>query len=591
MLSSRLFLATVTLALLPLSAFAAAIENPVDVGSEAKDLTFKDVWYLPRSLQDIAKDKVTVLVFTMTDCPATQHYLPALLELEKQYRPENVQFAVVNVGPEDSIQEMAAQALELEVPVPLVKDVDQSVIRSLGVTKTPTAVILDREHRLQYRGAIADNKSTSKQFTAALNDVVAGRTPESPETQVAGTTIPPMTTPEATGAPTFADHVAPILRQHCQDCHRPDTEAPFSLISYDDAAGYADMIIEVTSEGRMPPWYASHGDFVNARKMSAKEKNTLARWVETGMAKGDLTKLPEPPSAGADGWLINEPDLVITMLGEHRLPADGYVPYKYKILPYVFKHDTWVQEIEIRPSNPRVVHHCNMASIAPGQGWVEANFVTGKVPGVQPMQLRDNLGYCIPKGARLLLQIHYTTTGQEEKCKIEVGFRFAREVINKKFQYLWMVNNDIAIPPGDPMHRVSATNKLNCNAVGIGLFAHMHLRGRDMSFIAHYPDGRSESMLVIPNYSFDWQMGYQWPKDEVRFPKGTVIECVSHYDNSEFNPYNPDPTVTVKEGQQTFDEMLNGVMFYYDEDENLGLHIDPKTGKVIDDKTTAKTEK
>ena len=110
-----------------------------------------------------------------------------------------------------------------------------------------------------------------------------------------------------------------------------------------------------------------------------------------------------------------------------------------------------------------------------------------------------------------------------------------------------------------------------------------HLRGRDMSFVAHYPNGTSETLLVIPNFSFDWQMAYAWNETGKRLPTGTRIDCIAHYDNSPFNPYNPDPTATVKEGQQTFEEMLNGVFFYMDEAEHLNLNIDPQTGAVLPD--------
>jgi hypothetical protein len=107
----------------------------------------------------------------------------------------------------------------------------------------------------------------------------------------------------------------------------------------------------------------------------------------------------------------------------------------------------------------------------------------------------------------------------------------------------------------------------------------MHLRGRDMTFTAHYPGGKSETLLMVPNYSFDWQMPYIWAPGKKTFPKGTRLEAVAHYDNSSFNPYNPDPKVTVRDGPQTFHEMMNGFVFYLDANEKLGLDIDGKTGR------------
>ena len=134
---------------------------------------------------------------------------------------------------------------------------------------------------------------------------------------------------------------------------------------------------------------------------------------------------------------------------------------------------------------------------------------------------------------------------------------------------------------GAPAWPVSAQKELECDATGIGLFSHMHLRGKDTTFFAHYPDGKAETLLVLPNYSFDWQLSYVWDRGAQHFPKGTKIECSSHFDNSSFNPYNPNPKATVKNGPQTHDEMMQGFFFYTADSENLDVRVDPKTGKEL----------
>jgi hypothetical protein len=269
------------------------------------------------------------------------------------------------------------------------------------------------------------------------------------------------------------------------------------------------------------------------------------------------------------------------------LPASGDVAYKYTILPHVFADDTWVQGVQILPSNPRVVHHCNMLWFSPKEGIKKSNFITGFVPGNEPMRMTDGLAFRLPKGSALALQIHYVTTGKEEKCRMAVGLRYAREVVQKQLHHLLLLNTKFAIPPGAALHPVTDAQVLPHDSVGIGLFCHMHLRGRAMTFKAHYPDGRSETLLVIPNYSFDWQTPYVWEKGKVRFPAGTRIECIAHYDNSPFNPYNPDPKATVRDGPQTYHEMMNGFFFYTEAGEKLDLVIDPKTGHVADKGTKA----
>ena len=117
----------------------------------------------------------------------------------------------------------------------------------------------------------------------------------------------------------------------------------------------------------------------------------------------------------------------------------------------------------------------------------------------------------------------------------------------------------------------------------------MHLRGKNTTFYAHYPDGRKETLLVIPNYSFDWQMPYLYPPGAKRLPAGTRIECVSQFDNSAFNPFNPDPAATVEYGPQTFHEMMDGYIFYLDEAESLNIAVDPKTGQEISRTASAAT--
>jgi hypothetical protein len=112
----------------------------------------------------------------------------------------------------------------------------------------------------------------------------------------------------------------------------------------------------------------------------------------------------------------------------------------------------------------------------------------------------------------------------------------------------------------------------------------MHVRGKDMTFTAHRPDGRDETLLMIPNYNFDWQVPYRWETGKKRLPKGTRIDCVAHFDNSAFNPFNPDPKVAVRFGLQTYQEMMFGFFFYTAADEKLEMKIDPKTGVVKEKK-------
>ena len=588
--NDRLFVSLLTLILTSASVpIVTAQETAAQIGSPVPRLTFKDIRYVPRSLDDLPNKKATVLVFTSTGCPLVERYMPVLKRLDEEYREKGVQFVAVNVGADDSIMEMAEQAIRFAVEFPFVKDFDAACARSLGVMRTPEVAVLDEGRALRYRGRIDDQyrlggtqpAATRHDLKQAIDAVLADRDVANPETPVDGCLITRADVKPPSAAVTFADHVGPLLRKHCVACHRPGTAAPFSLTSYQSAAARADMIAEVVSEKRMPPWYgsAARGDFVNRRGLSADERSTIVQWVRSGKARGDESKLPplELPRE-EDKWQIGTPDLIVEEAKSHELPAEGIINYQYVLLPYIFPRDTWVHGVQILPDNPKTVHHCNMAYVIPTEGFKASNFITGVVPGGEPLTVGEGIAQRIPAGSTLVLQIHFVTTGRPEQCRISVGLRYARGVVQKELRHIRLDNSKFAIPPGAAAHPVSDTRTLDRDALGVGLFSHMHVRGKDMTFFAHLPDGTTEKLLSIPNYSFDWQHAYRWEPNTKRIPKGTRIECIAHYDNSPFNPYNPDPTATVKEGPQTFHEMMNGFFFYTDADEDLNLEIDPQTG-------------
>lgn len=586
------------------AAFGAALA-PVKFGEKVNDLEFKDIRFLTRNLSDIGKPKAFVLVFLNTECPVAQKYLPKLKELDTKYGPQEVQLVGIYNSQNDSVRDMASHALESGIKFPVVKDVNQLCTKRLGIERVPQVAIIDGEGKLVYRGRIDDQyrvggtqpKISNDDLVKAIDEILAGKSVSVQETPVDGCKVTPWKPVEIDHAVTFHEHISAIMQKHCQECHHAGTPAPFPLVSYKDVQSQAEMIAEVVDDQRMPPWYASpkHGHFKNNADMPKEERDLVAAWVKAGMPEGDASKAPAPLSFPTSEWRIGEPDLKITMTQTHDVPAEGYVDYKYVFLPYVFSEDTYVEAIEIRPHNRAVVHHCNMAyaSLRQGKGGRET-FITGYVPGGQPMVFTNGTAYKIPKGSVLVLQIHYTTTGREEKGKISVGFRYAKSgVVNKLSHFHLHDVRPLAIPPNDPMAEFTNKFEFKEDATLLGMFSHMHVRGRDMSFDVKRPDGSEERILEIPNYSFDWQLGYEspLPPHGVKIPKGTTMTCTAHYDNSKFNAYNPDPTRTVPYGDQTFDEMFNGFVFYTYDNENLNLKVDPKTGHVIQDSKESVAQK
>lgn len=570
----------------------SAATKDVRIGTTIPDLRFKDIRALTRSLSELGDHEAWVLVFTTTHCPLVKQTLPKLAELQQQLKDRDVQFVAVNVGLTDTIRKMASQAIDLDVSFPFVKDVDQSCARTLGIQRTPEVAVLDRELRLRYRGRVDDQlrlggareKPTRRDLEEALREVLDGMPVTTSETPVDGCLIS-FAVPDSSDLPSpqyYGEADAVILRR-CSQCHRPEGSAPFALLTLDDAVGNAQMIAEVVRDETMPPWYAAknHGHFQNDTSLPDKERSLLLRWVQSGCRAGDPSKASPVPDAPSGEWRIGKPDLVLTMLEQHTVPATGFVPYRYAILPYIFTDETWVEAFEIRPENRSVVHHCNMAYVTTA-GASEETFITGYVPGGQPMDLGrfDNgVAYRIPGGSGLGLQIHYTTTGKAEKCRIQVGLRFPRTPVRKQCRFFLLDPRGWLIPPHDPAFKMQSSHTLTDDVSLLGLFTHMHVRGRDMTFFAVSPTGDRETLLQIPNYNFEWQLGYEIKAGEKRLPAGTTIEAIAHFDNSDFNPYNPDPNETVRYGPQTIHEMFNGFVFFVNDGEDLAIETLPESGK------------
>ncbi len=565
------------------------------VGSVVDDFTFTDIRYLPRTLSDFDQRKAFVLIFTTLDCPIVRRSLPKLRRLDEEFRSKGVQFLAINAGPDDSVVDVAHQAVKADIAFPFSKDFSGEVVAAVGATRTPECVVLDAKRQLKYRGRIDSEfrlggvspNAGREDLRESIEDILADRDVRIAETPVDGCLITKPNQPPVRNL-TYYQDVAPLMKQHCQKCHHPNNAAPFSLLTYEDVNRHAAMIAEVVAQRRMPPWHAAseHGTFINNFNLPTADIRTITEWATGDRAAGNIADGPPPLEPRNSDWLIGEPDLVVRLPSPEMIPAEGYVPYRYALLPHVFLEDTWVQKIEINPGNDDVVHHCNMgyASITDIHGkdfHPEKNFITGFVPGGDPMVLDSGIAFRIPAGSVVGVQLHYVTTGEATTDQTAVGFVFAKEKIQKQIRHFQCNGRGFAIPPEASHHAVKASKSFQEDATGIGMFCHMHLRGKDMTFAATYPDQRQEILLSVPNYNFEWQSSYRWAVDQMKFPKGTRVDCTAHFDNSAFNPFNPDPSATVKFGLQTYHEMMYGFLFYTNDNEALNLTIDPKTGRVV----------
>jgi mono/diheme cytochrome c family protein len=428
---------------------------------------------------------------------------------------------------------------------------------------------------------------------------------------------------------TFNKDIAPIFFKSCAECHRPGEAAPFSVLSYKDVRPWAKSIREKVVSREMPPWHADPhvGDWANDRRLKQQEIDAITAWIDGGAKEGDAKDLPAAPQY-AEGWTIGKPDLVIEMPEEFTLAADGPDEYQYFDVATNFTEDKYVQMAEARPGNRRVVHHViafvvppggpNMAKLTKEQrdkalemalknspfyrdGYLIrlkpdqpvyndvsevppnlradagiGDFLTGYAPGSMPSVWNPGVAKKIPAGATIRFQIHYSkVAGSEQKDRSKIGLIFAKRPPEKTIKSRAASNIYFQIPPGAERHKVTAFWKPSVDVTIHSLSPHMHYRGSAMEYKVVYPDGRSETLLNVPNYSFNWQMTYN-PKQSLHVPAGSRIEVTAYFDNSAKNKFNPDPTKTVRHGEPTYDEMMMGFMEYVTEKPKQLARIDPQ---------------
>jgi mono/diheme cytochrome c family protein len=366
------------------------------------------------------------------------------------------------------------------------------------------------------------------------------------------------------GQVTFTKDIAPIFYKNCASCHRQGEIAPMSLVTYKEIRPWARAIREKVLTRQMPPWHADpqYGHWSNDRRMSQKEIDTIVSWIDNGAKEGEPRDLPPAPQFAA-GWQMGEPDAVYYMPEEFTVPSEGAVPYQYFVVDPRFKEDRYLTGLEARAGDLSVVHHIVIYVREPGRRPSGGKLDLGEgilgalSPGQTPFVAEPGTAKLLKAGSQLIFQMHYTPNGKQTKDRSYVGLKFAKGPVDKIITTTGAFNVRFAIPPNARNYEVRAEYLFERDAEIISFMPHMHVRGKDYVYRAVYPDGRSEILLSVPRYDFNWQV-YYYPAKPVRMPKGTRIETIAHYDNSTGNSLNPDPLKEVRFGEQTWDEMMNG---------------------------------
>jgi hypothetical protein len=387
----------------------------------------------------------------------------------------------------------------------------------------------------------------------------------------------------ARASPTFASDIAPIVYEKCAPCHHPGAAAPFSLLTYQDVQKRAAQIAAVTRTGFMPPWLPEkgYGDFSDDRRLTPEQIATIAAWVHGGAPEGSASAIPPAPAFNAD-WQLGEPDLVLEAGGAFELPAAGRDVYWNFIFTPNLTARRWVRAVEIRPGQPRVVHHANLLvdragsahlqEAAPGKGFPgmdlvitrspfdpDGNFLfwkPGNTPHTEPANQSNSLAWRLDPGTELVLNMHMQPSGKREEVRPSIGLYFTDHP-QTKFPLLVELEDDEAldIPAGVRDFPIADDFKLPFDVDILAVYPHAHYLGKLLEAWATLPDASKKWLVRIPNWDQNWQAVYYY-REPVFLPKDSVIHMRYHYDNSAANARNPNhPPRRVRAGDQATDEM------------------------------------
>jgi peroxiredoxin len=603
----RFFLVSLAFAIASI-AHAADPKAETIIGTKAPSPALTDLKGATAKFDSLRGKAATVVVFVSFDCPVSTSYFASLEELAKAHAERGA--AVVLVCPTDEARETVAKsAAGFKLTIPVLLDSKKEFAAGLKAKVTPEAFVLDAEGMVRYRGRIDDGYSarlkrnstvTSYDLRDALDAVLAGKPVAVAETKPIGCQIElaPAAAPK-TGAVTFYKDVAPILNTQCVVCHRTGEIAPFSLTTFTQARRWADDIKEFTHTKQMPPWPAAGGVAMRGeRKLTEKEIATLAAWADAGSPEGDPKDAPKPPEFRDDGWQLGKPDLILTPGEDFRVAATGNDLFRVFVLPTKLTENKWVVGYDVKPGNPRVVHHTlhffdatgqgrelekkqiekdrglkladsgpgytvgmGVGFVAPGNKPGEApkfGGIGGWAPGQAPQFLPEGAGWLIPKESDFLIQTHYHRNGQFATDRTQVALYFAKGPVDKPWQT--PIINGLRpwqkIPAGKADYQTSGAVYLHEDALLHSVLPHMHLLGKSVTVTMTPPGGKPQVLIDIPAWDYRWQETY-WFKEPILAKAGTKLEVRGVFDNSAENPNNPTkPPHDVGYGEQTTDEML-----------------------------------
>lgn len=550
------------------------------------NLEVEDVDGRAARLADLMGREGLVIVVRDADCPVSKRYGPRLARLEAAYAGQGLPFVFLNPTRHNTREQMVEEARAFGFQGRYLRDPQGRLAQALGARTTTEVFVLDTKRTLLYRGAVDDQygidytktEAARPFLAAALDDLLAGRRIHTPATPAPGCALELPPAPwRSVERVTYHRQVSRIVQAHCLECHHDGGAGPFPLDTYEAVAGRSETIRQAIRDGFMPPWFAAPGTgpWVNDTSLSLRERRTLFRWLDARMPPGDPADSPVARK-GETGWTIGTPDAVIGLPEPQEVPAEGFLEYRYVEVDLDHSENRWVQAVQILPGARANVHHVLVFLEPRGRGTIETlrdRLVAGGASPRSHRALESHFaaygpgagGYVFPPGTakrlpakiRLLIQIHYVTTGVPAVDRTRLGIVFAKEPPRYELQTASAFNRDFAIPPGAPNHEVSASYEFQDHGQVLSFTPHMHLRGKAFRYELVTPAGVRTLLLDIPRYGFNWQLTYELARPIRVVPEARLV-ATGWFDNSADNPANPDPTRTVVFGMQSTAEMMIG---------------------------------
>ncbi len=515
-------------------------------------------------------------------CPIVRNAAPRFRELRDEFTAQGVQFLMLNSNLQDNRQTVAKEAAKYGYDIPIMVDDTQIIGESLGLVRTGEVFVINPTNwTVAYHGAVDDRltyenqkKEASEHYLQdALASLVAGEAVEVASTEALGCL---MNFPEQTARAkhadiSYTDEIAPMLMENCVGCHRQGGIGPFAMSDYNMVRGFSLMIREVIRTKRMPPWHADPtiGHWSNDRSLTDDQIKTLVHWIEAGAPRGegeDILATNDTIYAdwGAEEELGRAPDYVVDIPATE-VPATGVVDYKYFYVDNPIDKDVWVQATEILPGDRAVLHHTittfgDMITEGKYKGRIKRKGgLQGYAPGITTQSFPAGTGVYLPANSTIEFQMHYTTAGHATVDESKMGVWIHEEPPEHVYVSMFMANTKIKIPAHAKNHAETEEQVIPKDALLFSLMPHAHFRGKSAEFSVIYPDGTEKLLLSVPNYDFNWQTSYEFAEPEF-IPAGSKIKQTNWWDNSGQNPANPDPTIEVTWGEQSWEEMLFGAM-------------------------------